>query len=147
MDVCRMLPTKHVSLPAQSMDQFGVTAVLEFTTQAGNVNFDHVTEPLPVEVVQMFEQLGLGYDSARPVRQIFQNAIFHRREADKFSLATHAEISRVDLQIANLQHRRALSLAAPDQGFGARQKLSQVEGLGNVVVGASVQIGRASCKE
>src|ERR1017187_2776346 len=60
MEVCRMLPTKHVSLPAQGVDQLSVSAVLEFTTQAGNVNFDHIAESFPVEVIEMLEQLGLG---------------------------------------------------------------------------------------
>src|ERR1039458_211766 len=129
-----MLSAKHVSLSAQGVNQLAIAAVLEFTTQAGDVNLDDITEPFPVEVIQMFKQLGLGYHRARPVRQIFQNAVFHRCEADKCSLAAHREIGRVDLQIANLQHRRTLSLAAPDQGFGAGQKFSQVEGLGNVVV-------------
>src|ERR1035438_10430877 len=99
MEVCRMLSEKHVSLSAQSVNQFGVSAVLEFTAQAGDVNLDHIAEPFPVEVVQMFEQLGLGYHRTRPMRQIFQNAVFHRREADKFSLAAHREIGRIDLQI------------------------------------------------
>src|ERR1039457_3197447 len=128
-----MLSAKHVSLSAQGVNQLAIAAVLKFTTQAGDVNLDDVAEPFPVEVIQMFEQVGLGHYRALPVRQIFQNAGFHRRDADEVSLAAHREISRVDLQIADLQQRRALALASPDQGYGARQKLSQVEGLGNVV--------------
>src|ERR1019366_4561463 len=130
MEVCRILLAKHVSLAAQGVNQFGVPAVLEFTTQAGNVNFDHVTESFPVEIVKMLQQLSLRDDRARPVRQIFKNAVFHRGQGDEFSLAAHAEISRVDLQIADLQQRSALALAAADQGFCACQQLSEIEWFG-----------------
>src|ERR1039457_7673690 len=109
MEVCGISPAKHVSLPAQGVNQFAVPAVLEFTTQSGNVNFDHVTESFPVEIVKMLKQLSLRDDRAGAVRQIFKNTVFHRREADDFSFAAHAEISRVDLQIAHLQQRGALS--------------------------------------
>src|SRR5208283_271983 len=91
MDVVRISAAKHVPLSAQSMDKLALTAVLEFTAQARDVHLDDIAEAFPVEVVQVFEQLGLGNDCARAMREIFEDAIFHGREGDGFALAAHAE--------------------------------------------------------
>src|SRR5271157_529877 len=139
MDVLRISAAQHVSLPAQSVNQSGAPAVVQLTAQAGDVNLDDVAEALPVEVIEMLQQLGFRNNSARTVRQVFKDAIFHCRETDELTLAAHGQISGVDLDVANLQHRRTLSFAATDQRLSARQQFSKIERLGNIIVGAGVQ--------
>ena len=50
---------------------------------------------------------------------------------------------RVELQRADLEHRRALDRAATGERAQARQQLGERERLGQVVVGAAVQAGHA----
>ena len=114
---------------------------LQLAPQSRNIDFNHVAETLPVEVVKVFEQLRLGYHRAGTVSKIFQHAILHRRQDDDLALTTHREISGADLDVSNSQHGGTLALAATDERLGPRQQFTQVEGLGDVIVGASVQQG------
>src|ERR1019366_4297113 len=96
IEVFAMSSPQHVSLAAQRVDEFGVV-VFELAAQPRNVNFDHVAEALPVEVVKVLEQFGFGNDSTGTIREIFEHAILHRGEDDDLSLAPHREIGGADL--------------------------------------------------
>src|SRR6516164_5484771 len=120
MEVFAMSGPQYVSLPAKCVDQLVFAAVLELSPQARYVYLDHVTETLPVKVVEMFEQLGLGYDRTRPVRQILQDAVFHCRQRNQFTLAAHGKVCRADLDVANFQDRGALSFTPPDERLRSR---------------------------
>src|ERR1035438_6555148 len=74
IEVFAILGPQHVSLTAQSVDEFCVV-VFELAPQPRDVNFDHVAEALPVEVVKVFEQFGLGNHRARTMREVFEHAI------------------------------------------------------------------------
>ena len=59
------------------------------------------------------------------------------------SLAPDAAAGRVELERADLEHRRALDRAATGERAQAREQLGERERLGQVVVGAAVQAGDA----
>jgi hypothetical protein len=50
---------------------------------------------------------------------------------------------RVELEVTGLEHRRALAALATDERPQPRRELLDLEGLDEVVVGASVQAGHA----
>ena len=53
-----MLRTQHIALPAQSVNQLALSAVLQFPTQTRDVDLNDVAETFPVEVVEVLEELG-----------------------------------------------------------------------------------------
>src|SRR5271165_3634430 len=76
MEIFGISGAQHVSLVAERVNEL-VVVVFELAAKAGYVNLDYVAEALPVEIVKMLEQLGLGDDGTGTMRQIFQDAIFH----------------------------------------------------------------------
>src|SRR5450755_1325107 len=91
MEVFAMSISQHVSLAAQGVDEFGVF-VFQFAPQTRDVDFDHVTEAFPVEIVKVLEQFSLGDHRAGTMREIFEHAIFHGGEGNNFSVTAHREI-------------------------------------------------------
>ena len=57
--------------------------------------------------------------------------------------APDAAGGRVELEVADLEHRGALDRAAAGERAQARQQLGERERLGQVVVGAAVEAGHA----
>src|SRR5450755_4140780 len=140
MEVFAMSSPQYVSLGAQGVDEFGVF-VFQFASQTRDVDFNHVAEAFPVEIVKVLEQFGLGDHRAGTMREILEYAILHGGESNKFSVTPHREIGGADFDFAHFQYGRTLALAAADQRFGPRQQFAQIKWLGDIIVGAGVEQG------
>src|SRR5271165_1654976 len=138
IEISAISGTQHVTLPAQGMDQL-VLSALQLSPQPGDINLDDIAEALPIEIVEVFEELGFRHYRSGSVGQVFQNPVFHCREHDNLATAAHGKSRGVDFDIADLQHGIAVSLAPADQCLGSCQQFTQVEGFGHIVIGPCVQ--------
>src|SRR5664279_4312343 len=140
MEVFAMLSPQHVSLAAQGVDEFRVV-VFQFAPQTRDVDFDHVAEAFPVEIIKVLEQFGLGDHRAGTMREIFEHAILHGGEGNKFSATPHRKVGGADFDIAHFEDGGALALAAADQRFGPGQQFAEIKWLGDIIVGARIEQG------
>src|ERR1039458_1053411 len=95
IEVFAMSSPQHVSLAAQRVDEFRVV-VFELAAKPRNVNFDHVAEAFPVEVVKVLEQFGLGNHRTGAIREIFEHTIFHGGQDNALSLAPDRKSTRLN---------------------------------------------------
>ena len=112
---------------------------IELFAQVGDVGLDDVGVVLPVVVVEVLEQFALADDYARAVDEVFEDAVFGGREVDEDAGAADGLLQRVDLHTESVERGVRRAFAAADEGLGAGDELAEVEGLGQVVVGAGVE--------
>ena len=89
----------------------------------------------------MFEQFGLRDHRLGTVREILEDAVLHGGKRDVASPAPYRLVHGIEFEVGDRKNRRASPFSSPDQGLGSRQQFSQIEGLGDVVVGAGIQQG------
>ena len=104
-----------------------------------HVDFDGVGADFLVPAVELLGELLLVDHAAAAEHQHFQHAELARRQLERFATQRCATAGGVELERAVREHRAAARLAAADQRAQARLELGQIEGLGEVVVGAEVE--------
>jgi hypothetical protein len=85
------------------------------------------------------QEFSLGDNRSGAAGQILQHAVFHGHKIHGFSGSLDAAVSPVDFKIADSEHWLWLTLPAPDQSFGSRQKFSQIERFRKIVVGFAIE--------
>src|SRR5437588_11261480 len=100
----------------------------------------------------MLEQLTLGYGRARPVDQVLENAVLHRREVDRPAGALNALLQGVHLDPGYAEGWVGGPLSAPYQRLHASDQFAEIERLSEIIVGAGVQqlhhrSGFIACRE
>src|SRR3984885_390593 len=125
-------------MPKRLDQRFSPLAV-QLSSQVRNMSFDDIGMMLPVEVVQMFEQLLLRNDGARPMNKVFENPVFRRRKIENPAPAANRLLHSIQFQVRNRQHRVRGTFRAPNEGFNSSQKLAQIKGLAEIVIGSRIQ--------
>src|SRR3954468_14609249 len=116
---------------------------VDLVAQVADVDVDDVRAVLVVVVPGVLEQLVAREHLARVAHERLQKLELLGREVDLGVLAPDAAGGRVELERADLEHRRALHRAATGQRAQAGEQLGEGERLGEVVVGAAVEAGHA----
>jgi len=124
------------SRPAHGADELGPT---ELAPPLADVDVDDVRRALEVRVPHVVEQLGARHELARAPREVLEHRELARGQLDRRAGARHGVRRRVDDELAGRHPRRPPRRPAPDQRAQAREQLAEVEGLGEVVVGAGVK--------
>src|SRR5207248_390938 len=116
------------------------------------MRLDHVRVMLPVVVVEVLEQLALGYGCARAMDEVLENAVLHRGKVDRPAGTLNALLQGVHLDPGYAQGWVGGPLSAAYQRLHARDQLSEVEWLSEIIVGAGIQqlhdrSGFIACRE
>jgi hypothetical protein len=119
----------------RSHDERAVDAV----TQRTDVLIDDVRTVLIAAVPRAFQQLITRQHRARPAHEDLQQREALRRQLDSLACAPHLPRRRIQAQIADLQDHGPFDGLAADQRPQARHQLSELEWLGEVVVGTAVE--------
>src|SRR5689334_17385439 len=131
--------TQDVPMSAHCVNQLHGIIAIDLSPKSGNINLNDVAEFFPVVVVEVFQQLTLGHDCARPMNEILQNTVLHRHQRNLLLPASHRTLNSIELKIGYREDRGSLALSAADQGLGSRQKFAQIKGLGYVIVRARIE--------
>src|SRR5579862_9820853 len=89
---------------SQRLDQRLSSLDIQLSSQVRYVSFDNVGMMLPIEIVQMFQQLLLRNNRARPMNEIFKNSVLRWREIERPAPAAHRLLHGVQFQIRNHEH-------------------------------------------
>ncbi|ENN84081.1 hypothetical protein RHSP_79045 [Rhizobium freirei PRF 81] len=132
-----MRMAKEVTQAAQRCDLHG--AAFELLADAVDVDFDGAGIGEIVEAEDAFRQRGLGDGRACLHDQVFEHGMFARRQRQGF--ARQIELSRpaVEHQVADGDFRSGPVVAAAHGGAYAGFQLGDLEGLGEIIVGAAVE--------
>src|SRR5580700_1943915 len=87
----------------------------------------------------MFQQLGFRDDSFHVQHKIFEHAKFHPLEHDERAVAVNGFAADVEFESSERELRATVSLRAPDERLRARDELTHVERLRQVIVGAELK--------
>jgi hypothetical protein len=87
----------------------------------------------------VLEQDRARHDLAAVQHEVFDQRELHGGQWQGFAVAAHFARAQVDLQIAELDRRARLVRAPAHERAHAREELFELERLGEVVVGASVE--------
>ncbi len=63
------------------------------------MRFDYVRMMLPIEIVEMFQQLLLRNNRSRPMNKVFKNPIFRRREIEKLTATANSLLNSIHFHI------------------------------------------------
>src|SRR5690606_29450563 len=99
---------------------------------APDQHFDGVGLALEVLVVEVVDDLHARDDAATLVRQIGEQPVFLRWQADRHALARHLHQPRIEHQIADLDAGRRQPPGTPDDGAQPGDHLLDVERLDDV---------------
>src|SRR5207302_10320498 len=99
------LRTQNVAMTAHRVNELQGIIAIDLAPESGNAYFNYVAEFLPVVVVEMLQQLALGNHRTRPVRQVFQYAVFHAHKRNLLLPAFHSAFDRIQLQVGYREHR------------------------------------------
>jgi len=72
-------------MTAKSMDQFHAAVSVDFGTQGGDIDLDYIGELLPVIIVKMLQEFGLGQGLVHMIGEIFQEPIFQGRKQNRMA--------------------------------------------------------------
>jgi len=84
---------------------------------------------------------GAGDDAAGVTHEMFEEGVLLGREADLARAAAGRMAAGIDDEVRDGELARKDVAAPPDECAKAREQLAEVEGFGEVVVGAGVQAG------
>ena len=126
---------EQIAEPAHGLDDVDA----ELLADAADEHLDGVGIAVEVLVVEMLDQFGARHHAAGVVHQIGQQPVFVAGELDRIAVDRDAAGAGVE------PHRPAVELAlgvagrAAQQRAHARQHFLEMEGLGDIIVGAGVE--------
>src|SRR5262245_42886857 len=126
---------QQVTKPAHSLDDVDA----ELPADAADKHLDGVGVAIEVLIVEMLDQLAARDHAAGVVHEIGEQAVLVRGELDRVAVHAHAAGAGIEAHRAAIELALGVPGGAPQQRADARQHLLQVEGLGDVVVGAGVE--------
>src|SRR5215471_7147878 len=94
---------------------------------------------LPVEVIEMLKEFTLRHDGSRPVHQIFEDSVFRWREVQRLAVSLHGLFERIELDVGHLEDWSCCTLAAAYQRLDARNQLTKIKRLVEIVIRACVE--------
>src|SRR3954466_15830411 len=116
---------------------------VDLVAQVADVDVDDVRAVLVVVVPGVLEQLVAREDLAGVAHERLQELELLGRQVYLAVAPPDPAGGGVELQVADLEHRRALDRAATGEGAQARQQLGERERLGEIVVRAGVETRHA----
>src|SRR6202048_2073225 len=114
----------------ECVDQLRFRFSIDLPSEPRDIDFDHIAELFPVEVVEMFQQLALGVDNSWAMHQVSEPPVLHRGKRESWTPPSDDGTGHIHLQVANRQHGVCVALAAPDQSLQTSLQLLEVEGFG-----------------
>ena len=102
------------------------------------MSFDHVGMMLPIEIVQMFQQLLLRNNCARPMDEIFKNSVFRGRDREP-GPGGGPFAARYSIPGLKPPTPGRDAFCATYESFDPGKKLSQIKWLAEIVVRSRVQ--------
>jgi hypothetical protein len=73
--------------------------------------------------------------------QVKQQGVLARRQGDRLAVPGHPFAGRIEHHAGVFEGRRRSAAGTPDQGPQAGLQLGEVEGLGQVIIGAGIEAG------
>ncbi len=123
-----------VSEAADRLDQVGRHLLAEPPDE----HLDGVGIAIEVLVIEVFDQLGPRHHAVTVVHQVFEHLVLVRGQLDRVAVDRHAPGPAVEAHRADLDLVRGMTGGAPNQRADPGEHLLDVEGLGDIVVGAGI---------
>src|SRR5438552_17113582 len=130
---------EDVSLAPPRMEERPLETHIDFGTQPPDIHIDDVRERIEVLIPHVLRDLFPANDAILVEHQEFEQRVLLGGEADGFTRPRDRMIGGVERQIANPDQLRADLGRAPRESTQSREKFLEVEGFGEVVVGAAVE--------
>ena len=124
-----------VSLSAAGFDE----VFSEFLTEFVNVNVEHVGHGVVIFIAEMLVEEIAGYDFVLMLDHEFGHGVFAGGDFDGLTFEQDGFGGGVDGDISNGKFGAAFSSVAADDGTNAGDEFGEVEGFGEVVIGAVVE--------
>jgi hypothetical protein len=105
-----------------------------------DIHVDDVGQALEALVPDVLDDHGAGEHAARMGGEVFEERVLLRGELDGFAGALHIVREAVHLEIADTQDTRTAHGPAAQQCFHADEQFGEGEWLGEVVIGASLEV-------
>ena len=113
----------------------------ELLAQEVDIDLDRVAFRLLAPGIKAVLELGARADLVAVAHQVVEQRVLAGRELDRLAVERHPPGGRLEHQRPVGQRRRRRSRGTADQRAHARLQFAEVEGLGQVIVGAGVEPG------
>src|SRR6478672_442068 len=132
---------EHVPDATPRGDEGDLLAAVDLASQSAHVDVDQVRERIVVVVPNVRVDLGAGDDAAGVPHEVLEQRVLLRGEVDLALTTTGRVTPRIDDEVGDGELGLKDVAAAPDESAEPREELAEVEGLGEIVVGAGVEAG------
>ena len=126
---------KQIAEAAHGLDDLDA----ELLADAADEHFDGVGVAVEVLVVEMLDQFGARHHAPGVMHQIGEQPVFVAGELDRIAVDRDAPGARVEPHRPAGEFALGVAGRAAQQRAHARQHLLEMEGLGDVIVGAGVE--------
>src|SRR5215831_2161548 len=127
--------SEQIAKPAHGLDDIDA----ELFANAADEHLDGIGVAIEVLVVEMLDQFAARDHAAGMMHEVGEQAIFVRGELDRIAVDGHAAGTGVEAPGAAIELALGVTGRAAQECADARQNLLEMEGLGDVVVGAGVE--------
>jgi len=126
---------QHVAEPAHRLDDVDS----QLLAHAADKDLDRVRIAIEVLIVEMLDEFGAGHHAPFVVHEVGEQPVFMGGELDRIAVDADAAGARVEPDRPAGQFALGVPGGAAQQGADAGEDFLEMEGLGDIIVGAGVE--------
>src|SRR6478735_12161940 len=130
---------ESITATTHGLDRLEFAFRIQLLPEASDEHLEHVRIAIEVLLVDVLGEVGLRDQLTRVQHQILEHLVLIAGQVDALALHAHGLRGKIQRHRAAIQRRLAPARGAAQQRVDAREQFLDVEGLDEVIVGASLQ--------